>query len=186
MPVNSILRLPRLYRSCAACVIIAASLSNILFAADSAGEFTKPTIDIGLVASSADRTAAFLTNAIGFAEVPGFAVTSDLGRKIGLLNGQAGKVRVFSLGDGDGATRLKVLSFPETPGKAADQAFISSTLGIRFLTIYIRDVDVALARLKKANVPLLGETPVNLGNGSWLIAFKDPDGNFIELVGPRK
>jgi hypothetical protein len=25
-----------------------------------------------------------------------------------------------------------------------------------------------------------------MGAGTWLVAIKDPDGNFIEFVGPRK
>jgi len=34
-------------------------------------------------------------------------------------------------------------------------------------------------------VPLLGETPVELSGDTWLVTFKDPDGNFIELIGPK-
>ncbi len=33
---------------------------------------------------------------------------------------------------------------------------------------------------------LLGETPVELGGGSLLVAFRDPDGNFYEIIGPRR
>jgi lactoylglutathione lyase len=155
-------------------------------AADNASEFSKPVIDLGMVVKDAGRTAQFLTNAIGFKEVRGFAVTPDLGTKIGLLNGQSTTVRVFALDEGDQATRIKILSFPDAPGKQADQAFIHSTLGIRYLTLYVKDMTRALDRLKQAKVTLLGETPVELGGGTWLAAFKDPDGNFIELIGPRR
>jgi hypothetical protein len=41
-----------------------------------------------------------------------------------------------------------------------------------------------LERLKKAGVKTLGETPLDMGNHTRLIAVKDPDGNFIELIGP--
>ena len=45
--------------------------------------------------------------------------------------------------------------------------------------------DEALAALlKKAGIKTLGETPVSLGTNSRLIAVKDPDGNFVELIGP--
>lgn len=149
------------------------------------GEFSKAVIDIGLVVKDAKRTAQFLTNAIGFKEVRGFPVSSDLGRKIGLIDGHATEVRVFVLEEVEQATRLKVLSFPEAPGKQADQAYIHSTLGFRYLTLYVKDINRVLERLKRAKVPTLGQTPVDLGNGSWLVAVKDPDGNFIELIGPR-
>ena len=155
-------------------------------AAETGGEFSKAIIDIGIVVKEAGRTAQFLTNAIGFKEVRGFPVTPDLGKKIGLLDGQATTVRVFVLDEADQATRIKILSFPDAPGKQADQAFIHSTLGLRYLTLYVKDMNRALERLKQAKVTLLGETPVELGGGTWLVAVKDPDGNFIELIGPRR
>ncbi len=148
-------------------------------------ESSKPIIDIGIVVKDANRTAQFLTNVIGFKEVRGFPVSSDLGKKIGLLNGQATTVRVFVLEEIEQATRLKVLSFPDALGKQADQAYIHSTLGIRYLTLYVKDLNRALERVKKAGITPLGETPVEIGNGTWLLAVKDPDGNFIELIGPR-
>ncbi len=155
-------------------------------AAEGGGEFSKPVIDLGIVVKDAGRTARFLTNAIGFKEVRGFPVTPELGKKIGLLSGQSTTVRVFVLDEADQATRIKILSFPDAPGKPADQAYIHSTLGIRYLTLYVKDMNRALERLKEAKVALLGETPVELGGGTWLVACKDPDGNFIELIGPRR
>jgi len=53
------------------------------------------------------------------------------------------------------------------------------------LTLYVKDLDRALDRLKRANVPLLGEPPVDLGGGTHIAVVKDPDGHFIELIGPR-
>jgi catechol 2,3-dioxygenase-like lactoylglutathione lyase family enzyme len=149
-------------------------------------EFTKPVIDIGIVVKDSERTARFLTNAIGFKEVAGFSVAAGLGRRIGLIDGQETDVRVFVLEGAEPATRVKVLSFPQAPGKQADQSFIHSTLGIRYLTLYVKDMNRTLERLKQAGVRTLGETPLETGNGNWLVAVKDPDGDFIELIGPRR
>lgn len=149
-------------------------------------ESSKPIIDIGIVVKDPDRTARFLTNVIGFKEVRGFAVSSDLGRKIGLIDGHATQVRVFVFEEIEQATRIKLLSFPEAPGKPTDQAYIHSTLGIRYLTLYVKDLNRVLERAKKAGVATLGETPVEIGTGTWLLAVKDPDGNFIEVIGPRR
>jgi catechol 2,3-dioxygenase-like lactoylglutathione lyase family enzyme len=154
--------------------------------ADSSGEFRKPTIDLGMFVKDAGRTAQFLTNAIGFRELPGFSVPAAMGKKIGLVDSQPFIVRVFALDDVDQATRIKVLSFPKVEGKQPDQAYVHSMLGMRYLTLYVKDMDRALARLKAAKVDLLGETPVELGGGSLLVAFKDPDGNFYEIIGPRR
>jgi catechol 2,3-dioxygenase-like lactoylglutathione lyase family enzyme len=176
-----------IFRLTASLVILAVwQAAAWLRAADSPGEFSKPVIDLGMVVKDANRSAAFLTNAIGFKEVKGFAVTSELGRKIGLIDGHPVDVRVFLLEETELATRIKVLSFSQAPGKPADQAFVHSTLGFRYLTIYVKDMNRALERLKQARVALLGETPVDLGGGNFLVAVKDPDGNFIELIGPRR
>jgi catechol 2,3-dioxygenase-like lactoylglutathione lyase family enzyme len=166
--------------------VVALSWLALPAAVAAESEFSKPVIDLGMVVKDGNRSAAFLTNAIGFKEVRGFDVTAELGRKIGLTDGHAGRARVFVLDEGDIATRLKVLSFPEAAGQPAEQAYVHSTLGFRYLTLYVKNINRALERLKKADVPLLGETPVDLGAGSWLVAVKDPDGNFIELIGPKK
>ncbi len=149
-------------------------------------DFSKPIIDIGMVVKDSSRTAQFLTNALGFKEVKGFPVTATLGKRIGLIDGRAVDVRVFVLEDVEPATRIKVLSFPEAPAKEVDQAYINSTLGIRYLTLYVKNLNASLARLKKAGVGTLGETPLEISQGTWLVAVKDPDGNFVELIGPRR
>ena len=161
-----------------------ATLASLARAAE--GEFSKPVIDIGMVVKDSERTAQFLTNVLGFKEVRGFSVNAEVSRKIGLVDGYPAEVRVFRLEGTEPATRIKVLSFPKAQGKEADQAFIHSTLGFRYLTLYVTDMNQILARLKKAGVPTLGETPMEMGAGTWLVASKDPDGNFIEFVGPRK
>ena len=150
------------------------------------GEFSKPVIDLGMVVKDSERTAQFLTNVVGFKEVRGFSVNAEVARRIGLIDGYPAEVRVFMLEGTEPATRIKVLSFPKARGKQADQAFIHSTLGFRYLTLYVKDMNQILERLKKAGVPTLGETPMEMGAGTWLVAIKDPDGNFIEFVGPRK
>jgi lactoylglutathione lyase len=157
-----------------------------LRAAETPGEFSKPTIDIGIVVSDAARTAGFLTNAIGFKEVTGFEVNAALGKRIGLIEGHDVKVRMFVLAEGEQVTHLKILSFPNAGAKKPDQQTIHATLGMRYLTLYVKDMNRALDRLKTAKVPTLGETPLDLGGGNFITVVKDPDGNFIELIGPMK
>jgi catechol 2,3-dioxygenase-like lactoylglutathione lyase family enzyme len=155
-------------------------------AADASGEFSNPRIDLGWVVQDAAKTAQFLTNAIGFKEIQGFSVAPELGRKIGLIDGHAVDVRVFVLGDGETATRVKVLSFPKAQSQKPDLKYIHTTLGYRYLTLYVKDMKVALERLKKAQVRLEGETPLDLGGGTYIVVVRDPDGNFVELIGPMK
>ena len=63
--------------------------------------------------------------------------------------------------------------------------FIHSSLGFSYLTIFVNDMDAAVERAKKAGV-MLGKTPSKLGGSNYLTVYRDPDGNFIELIGPMK
>jgi catechol 2,3-dioxygenase-like lactoylglutathione lyase family enzyme len=155
-------------------------------AAEGPSEFSKPVIDIGIVVGDLAKSTAFYTNAIGFKEVPGFKVTAERATEIGLTDNQPADIRVFVLGEGNLATRIKLMSFPNAPGKQPDQKYINSTLGMSYLTIFVTDLNASLKRLEKERVKLLGKTPTDLGGGNWIAVFQDPDGNFIELVGPRK
>jgi predicted enzyme related to lactoylglutathione lyase len=161
------------------------ALPAVVQAADAVSEFSKPVLDLGIVVKDADRTAQFLTKAIGLKEVNGFSVSEQLGRDIGLVDGHAVDVRVFVMEDTELATRIKILCFPKAKSAKPDQKFIHSTLGISYLTLFVKDINQAMERLKKEKVKMLGKSPVDLGNGSYLVSVQDPDGNFIELIGPK-
>ena len=148
--------------------------------------FSQPVIDIGVVVSDLDKSAAFYTNVIGFRETTGFALGPDMAKKIGLTDNRGAKIRVFELGEGSGATKVKLMSFPDAGAAKPDRHFVHSTLGLNYLTLYVSDMSVSLERLKSAGVKLLGESPVDLGGGTLLVTFQDPDGTFFELIGPRK
>jgi catechol 2,3-dioxygenase-like lactoylglutathione lyase family enzyme len=151
-----------------------------------AGEFASLTIDLGVIASDVERSAKFYTEAAGFTEIQGFDAAAALTRDAGLTDGKSDvHVRVFTLGEGPGATRLKVMSFKSSPGAAPDNTYIHSTLGFRYLTIRVKDQNVVLARLSKAGVKVLAKGPCPLPGGAYLTCVKDPDGNLVEFVGPK-
>ena len=154
------------------------------------GEFASTTIDVGMVVGDVDRAAKFYTQAIGFKEVPGFDVPGDFAKDVGLTNGSPFKVRVFVLGDGETATKLKLIQFPGQSPKKNDNQYVESQLGVRYLTIFVADTNAALKRLEKAGVkPVAKGTtslPKNLPQGVFLTLVRDPDGNLVELVGPKK
>ena len=58
--------------------------------------------------------------------------------------------------------------------------------GSELVRITVNDMDAAVARAKKAGVKMLGKTPSKLGGSNYLTVYRDPDGNFIELIGPMK
>ncbi len=148
--------------------------------------FSSPTVDIGIVAADLEKAASFYANALGLTETKGFSATAEKATAFGLTDHLGADIRVFILGEGTGATRLKLMSFPSSPGASPDQSYIHSTIGLSYLTLRVSDMDATLERLKKAKVALLGKTPALLSGEMYLVTVKDPDGNFIELIGPMK
>ena len=149
-------------------------------------KFAKGIVDVGMVAEDLERTVKFYTEVVGLKEVKGFEASAEKATQFGLTDNQPAKVRVFVLGDSQDSSRLKIMAFPKRPGAKPDQKFIHSTIGISYLTLRVSDMDDALARLKKAKVKTLGKTPASLGGKMRITVFHDPDGNFVELIGPVK
>jgi catechol 2,3-dioxygenase-like lactoylglutathione lyase family enzyme len=154
------------------------------------GEFARTTIDLGVVVSDIEKAVEFYTKAIGFTEVKGFSVTAELADNAGLTRRQPLDIRVLVLGEEDSATKLKLMTVPGVDSKTGDNSFIHSQLGYSYLTIFINDTNAALARLKKAGAKPIAKCPVelpeNLAPGVFLTVVRDPDGNIVELVGPKK
>ncbi|MCE9530991.1 MAG: VOC family protein [Planctomycetes bacterium] len=154
------------------------------------GEFASTTIDLGVVVGDIEKSVKFYSEAIGFKEVKGFEVPADYAKDVGLTNGKMLKVRVLVLGEGEGATKLKLIEFPADKPKKNDSEFINTELGFRYLTIFVTDTSSALKRLDKAGVkPIAKGTqslPKGFPEGIFLTIVRDPDGNLVELVGPKK
>ena len=154
-------------------------------AADTAPVFSSTAADLGIVASDLEKSAKFYKDVLGCTEVNGFDVPAAFATSLGLVDNHSLSVRVFTLGEGKVRTQLKLMSFPDAKGKKSDQTFIHSSMGFSYLTLHVTDLNAAIERLKKANVKLEGKTPVPLGGKNALVVCRDPDGNFVELIGPR-
>lgn len=152
--------------------------------------FSSARVDFGIIASDVEKSAAFY-KALGFKEVEGFDVPVEMGEKSGLTDrNKPFHVRVFQLGDGDDATNVKLMQFAGTTIPKTDKTYIHSGFGVQYLTLYVDDMDAAVARARKAGAAPLAEGPYklppNFPEGIWLTCVRDPDGNIVELVGPRK
>lgn len=153
-------------------------------------DFTSTTVDFGIVVSDINRSLEFYTKGLGLTEASTFDVPAGMGRESGLSDGKPFKVHVLKLGEGPTATSVKLMQFCDAPGVRADHSFIHSTLGVSYLTIYVQDTNAAVARAKAAGVEVMAKGPVNLKPyldvDLYLTCVRDPDGNIIELVGPKK
>lgn len=149
-------------------------------------EFTKPTIDLGIVVSDLEQSSQFYTQAIGFTNSREFSVGADFAKQSGLTDSHDLNIQVFTLGTGPAATEIKLMELPGVTSQKVDHEYIHSSLGFSYLTIHIRSTDAALERLKKAGVKPIAQGPVAIpGTDAYLTIVRDPDGNLVELVGPK-
>jgi predicted enzyme related to lactoylglutathione lyase len=99
---------------------------------------------------------------------------------------------VLTLGDDESATKIKLMQVKgaKEPAANSDNRFIHSQLGFSYLTIYVADMTASLERLEKAGVKPIAKTPIavpaDIADGMYLTIIRDPDGNVVELVGPKK
>lgn len=169
---------------------LALALPWLAVVAEEPVTFPRTTIDLGCVVTDLDKSVRFYTEGIGFREVAGFEVPTALATDAGLTDSRPLTIRVLVLGDGPEATKLKLMQVAGTLPRTGDNEFIHSHTGFRYLTIMVADTDAALARLARlgaepiANSPLA--LPESLAPGLHLTCVRDPDGNLIELIGPRR
>ena len=170
--------------------ILAASLtlSTLGLAQNDTPVFSSATADIGIVVKDLEKSAKFYTETLGLTEVKSFSVPAEKAAGLGLTDNQPATIRVFVLNPKAKGpkTKFKLMAFPKAPGKMQDQNFIHSSIGISYLTLFVTDMNKSVERLKTAKVKLLGKTPTDLGGGNFIAVFHDPDGNYIELIGPKK
>jgi hypothetical protein len=57
---------------------------------------------------------------------------------------------------------------------------------MQYITLQVTGLELILERIRKYGVELLGETPVPFDAERHFALIRDPDGTFIELIGPLK
>lgn len=153
-------------------------------------EFAKSTVDFGIVVSNIDKSLKFYQDALGLKPRDTFEVTPAMGADSGLSDNLAFKVFPLVLENDGTATNVKLMQFKDAPGKKVDNSFIHSSLGVSYLTIYVKDMTAALTRAKAYGAEPISKGPIALPEGFpkgiYLALLRDPDGNLIELVGPKK
>jgi lactoylglutathione lyase len=155
------------------------------------GSFPSATIDLGTVVSDLPKSVRFYTEGIGFTELSSFDVPAKIGAAAGLTDNKPLSIKVLALGEGAGATKLKLMEVAGTSPRGGDSEFIHSHTGFRYLTIMVADTTAALERLAKIGVKPIAKSPVLLPESlvpgkMYLTVVRDPDGNPVELIGPRK
>lgn len=172
-------------RMMTACKCVTITLFAFLSAisAGAQSNFTSKTIGIGVVVADLDRSLDFYVNGIGMVKTASFTINEDFGKRSGLTNGVATNVTILKLENSPEATDWKLMSF----GKKASHPkpkYIQDDTGMQYITINVKALQPIIDRLTKLNVPFLGSTPTPLNEKAHFVFVQDPDGNFIELIGP--
>ena len=157
----------------------------VTFASYAQSNFSSKLIGLGVVVSDLDRSLDFYVNGIGMVKAYSFTINDDFSKRSGLSNGVPASVTVLKLENSPEANEWKLMSFGK---KAAHpkQNFIQDDTGVQYITINVKALKPIIERLKERNVKLLGSTPTALNQKSHFVLVQDPDGTFIELIGPME
>jgi catechol 2,3-dioxygenase-like lactoylglutathione lyase family enzyme len=165
--------------------VLVATLALGLRSAAQTNEFSSDTISVGVVVNDLNKSLEFYTKVIGMKKVGGFSVNADMGKRTGLTGGVPVDITILRLGDSKTATDWKLMSFgPAVSGVKKER--IQDGRGPQYITLNVKALKQFLARLKEHNVKLLGDTPIPLGGSTMFAVVQDPDGTFVELIGPME
>ena len=152
--------------------------------------FSSQTIDLGVVVTDIEKSLDFYKQVVGFSEKNGFEVKGNFPKKVGLTDGTPLTIHVLTLGEDEYATKLKLMQVSSSkPSRQIKQPFIHTITGFSYITIFVKDVDQVLTNAKKHGYDAYAQSPQTLPQGLpqdvCLLMLKDPDGNFVEIVGPN-
>ena len=151
--------------------------------------FARQTIDVGVVVTDIEKSLDFYKKVVGFSEAEGFKVVGKFPKSVGLTDGTPLSIHVLTLGTEEHATKLKLMQVAsKKPARIVKQPYIHTIAGPSYLTIFVHDVEVVMNRANKMGYKPYAKSPQILPEGLpqdiCLLMLKDPDGNFVEIVGP--
>lgn len=153
-------------------------------AAFSQSNFSSKVINIGVVVADLNRSIDFYVNGIGMTKASGFTLDKDFTKRSGLSGGIPFSITVLKLENSPEATEFKLMSF-EKKAEHRKPTFVQDDLGIQYITINVKSLKPIIERLTKLNIKFLGSTPTILNKDMHFLLVQDPDGNFVELIGPN-
>ena len=165
-------------------ILLVVVLAAFSFIKPEPSEFERGIIEFGVVVEDYDKSYDFYVNVLGMTQTGGFEVDEEFSKRSGLAGGAPFKVAILKLKDSDQATQWKIMSFDKKPTHPKP-TYIQDDTGVQYVTIFVKSMKPFLERIKKHNVKLLGETPTALDENTQFVLIQDPDGTFIELIGPQ-
>ena len=147
--------------------------------------FKPGALTAAVISSDTQKSLHFYKDLLGLQDAGGFTIDSTFAKRLGLSDGVAFAVVLLKISDSEDSSQLKIVSLEEQEDFNTEEVktTIQQQLGLQYLTLQVYSLDPIMARLKKEGVLPQAETPLDLGNGNFLILLKDPDGVFVEVIG---
>jgi len=137
---------------------------------------------IGLVVSDIEKSEKFYTDIVGMIPSGSFELSAKWSEEAGAANDRPFSVKMFKMVNRKTATILKLAYFDNTMPRPK-QLGVDTNAGVNYLTFHYTDFTEVVKRLEKAKIEKLGWVKRDQYQ---LIFIRDPDGVFIELVGPSE
>ena len=147
-------------------------------------EFSNPTIFVGSVVTDLAKSVDFYTNIIGMTKTSTFSVDGVKAKELGLTDGRPVDVTVLKLEDSPQSNEWKLMSFGTKAGHKKPN-YLHDDTGMQYITILVNHLNPIIERIEKNNIKILSGKPSELGEGRFFILVQDPDGTFVEMIGPK-
>lgn len=147
-------------------------------------EFSNSSISVGNVVEDLNKSIEFYTQVIGMTKTGEFSVPKESATELGLTNKYTLDVVILKLEDSPEASEWKLMSLG-TKANHPKQKWMSDDTGMQYITLFANHLNPIIERAKKHDVKILSGVPSSLGEGRFFILMQDPDGTFIEIIGPK-
>ena len=131
----------------------------------------RPAFDVAIICSNFEESLRFYRDVLGFEIVVDTEISDEIATRLGVAPRGFHQVRLQA---GDSLIKLTDI---ESPPPAAPHGFAS---GIRWLTLYVEDINSTIEDLKQKGVEFLAD-PVR-GQHAAAVAAIAPDGILIEFA----
>ncbi len=162
------------------CVIILLCITFLGFQNKSLSDFDPKPMDIGVVVSDLEKSLDFYTNVVGMTKVSTYHFSGENAKTAGLTDGKALDIINLKLNDEPGAPGYKLTKIQDVKSAPLTNSF---NPGLRYISIFVKDLEPYLKRIKERNIPLLSKiNPMVAPEGYKGIVLQDPDGALLELI----
>ena len=143
-------------------------------------DFDPKPMDIGVVVSDLQKSLDFYTNIIGMTKIGTYHFSGENAKTAGLSDGKALDIINLKLNDEPGAPGYKLTKIQDVKSEPLTNSF---NPGLRYISIFVKDLEPYLKRIKERNIPLLSKVnPMVAPEGYKGIVLQDPDGALLELI----